>query len=181
MADEIRATAAGVGLQVRKAVRGFFTDDKKQVFLDTLASCCNVTRAAEAAGVCTSTIHNHQRKDPSFAASMAEAMECGYAVLEALLLERAAIGADYVPGATVAPRPDTIDTALAIKVMQMRGRRHGFTADGRSPHMRRADEHELTKKIMGKLDVLARRRERSGAAKERARAAAKVRDGSGSR
>jgi hypothetical protein len=38
-------------VQVREAPRGSFTAAKQQIFLDHLASCCNVTRAAAAAGV----------------------------------------------------------------------------------------------------------------------------------
>jgi len=79
-------------VQVRKAARGSFGVAERQVFLDHLAACCNVTRAAAAAGVGVSTVYDARRRDPVFAAQWDEAIEAGYATLEALLIERAALG-----------------------------------------------------------------------------------------
>jgi hypothetical protein len=51
-------------IQRRRAPRQSFTAAKRQVFLDTLASCANVTRSAAAAGVGVSTVYDARRRDP---------------------------------------------------------------------------------------------------------------------
>src|SRR5687767_13160335 len=90
-------------IQKRRAPRQAFTAAKRQVFLDHLASCANVTASAKAGGVGVSTVYDARRREPDFAEQWADAMDAGYATLEALLLERAAKGAHYVPGETIVP------------------------------------------------------------------------------
>jgi hypothetical protein len=146
-------------VQVRKAPRGSFGERERQVFLDHLAACCNVTAAAAAAGVGVSTVYDARRRDPAFAQAWDEAIEAGYATLEALLLERAAVGAAYVPGATKVPGPETIDTWLALDLLRLsRAPKRTPKASGRPP--RRADEKALAEAICAKLDVLEKRRAR---------------------
>lgn len=166
---EIRA-AHGRTVQRRKAARGFFTEAKKQVFFDHLATCCNVTRSAAAAGVCTSTIDNHRRRDPAFAAAMGEALEAGYELLESLLMERAANLAGYQrDDEATAVAPETIDTELAIRLLQLRGRRPARSGAEAARGLRRADEDALAEKIQAKLKVLALRRRRARAARAKAK------------
>jgi hypothetical protein len=57
----------GRRVQVRKAPRGSFTGAARQVFLDHLAGCCNVTASAMAAGVGVSTVYDARRREPDFA------------------------------------------------------------------------------------------------------------------
>lgn len=152
----------GRRVQVRKAVRGAFGAEKRQAFLDHLAACCNVTRAAAAAGVGVSTVYDTRRRDPAFAAQWDEAIEAGYATLEALLIERAALGPDrggdgWAPGDTPVPGPETIDTWLALDLLRLRNApKAGRKPVGAPP--RRASEKALTEKIEAKLEVLARRK-----------------------
>jgi hypothetical protein len=155
-------------VQVRKAVRAAFTAAKRQVFLDHLAACCNVTRSAAAAGAGISTVYGARRSDPAFARAWDEAIEAGYATLEALLIERAALGGHgdeaggYVPGDTPVPGPETIDTWLALDLLRMsRAPKAPRKASGPPP--RRATEKALAEKILGKLDVLAQRKRRGAA------------------
>jgi hypothetical protein len=155
-------------VQVRTCAPGAFTEAKRQIYLDHLAACCNMTRAAAAAGVSTVTINYHRRNDPHFAALHDEALAVGYDNLEAMLIERAAGGARYVPGphAASAPGPDGMDIELALRLLAMRGaparRRTGRA--GYEP--RRASERELDAAILAKLEVLDRRIKRE---KEKAR------------
>jgi len=169
--SEIRG-ADGRRVQRRKAARGFFTEAKKQVFYDHLATCCNVTRSAAAAGVCTSTIDNHRRRDPAFAAAMAEAMEAGYDLLETLLMERAANLAGYRrDDEAAAVAPESIDTELAIRLLQLRGRRGARSGAEAARGLRRASEAALNEALIAKMDVLDRRRalrRRSGRARGKA-------------
>lgn len=148
----------GRRVQVRKVRAGGFTEQKRQVFLDHLAGCCNVTRAAGAAGVSAVTVNYHRRRDPAFAQQCAEALATGYDALEAMLVERAAGGGGYEPGgAGAAPGPEAMDTELALHLLRLRaappGRRTGQA--GYAP--KRASEKELNAAILAKLDVLARR------------------------
>lgn len=166
MDDEGTVVTPGNGrrIQVRKVREGGFSEEKKQVFLDHLAGCCNVTRAAAAAGVSVVTVNYHRRRDPVFADRCAEALAIGYDGLEAMLVERAAGGGSYLPGpgAGEVPGPGTMDTELALHLLQLRrsppGRRTGRA--GYEP--RRASEKELEAAILAKLDVLDRRLKRQG-------------------
>jgi hypothetical protein len=151
-------------VQVRKAQRGFFTEDKRRIFLDHLAACCNVTAAAAAAGVGVTTVYEARRREPAFAQAWDEAIEIGYATLEALLIARAARGPDggdgghYVPGPTPVPGPETIDTWLAMDLLRLHRKGSGRNVGG--VPARRASEKETIAAILGQLDVLRRRRER---------------------
>jgi hypothetical protein len=146
-------------VQVREAPRGSFGETERQVFLDHLAACCNVTAAAAAAGAGVSTVYDARRRDPAFAQAWDEAIETGYVTLEALLLQRAAMGGGYAPGKTKVPGPETIDTWLALDLLRLsRAPRRPPRTSGRPP--RRADEKALAEAICAKLDVLEKRRAR---------------------
>jgi hypothetical protein len=141
-------------------VEGGFGEEKRRIFLDHLAACCNVTAAAGAAGVGVSTVYDARRRDPEFARQWDEAIEAGYATLEALLIERAAKGGGgYVPGGTKVPGPETIDTYLALDLLRL-GRTPARSRDPGGAPPRRAQEKELADAILAKLDVLERRRAR---------------------
>jgi hypothetical protein len=147
-------------MQIRAARKDGFTDAKRQTFLDHLAGCSNVTRAAAAAGVSPVTVNYHRRRDAGFAAQCAEALETGYDALEAALVERAATGGGgYVPGpdADAAPGPDSVDTALALHLLSLR-KAPGVSRTGRAGRPPgRASEAELNAAILAKLEVLDRR------------------------
>ena len=151
-------------VQARKAPRGCFDEAKRRVFLDHLAACCNATRAAAAAGVGVSTVFDARRRDPVFAAQWAQAIEIGYANLEALLIERAAIGGDYAPGDTPVPGPETIDTWLALDLLRLRNM-PTRPRDGGGAPPQRAQEKALAEAITAQLDVLARRLKRGKTAR----------------
>ena len=145
-------------VQVRKVRKGGFTDRKRQVFLDHLAGCCNVTRAAAAAGITTVTINYHRRRDAVFAEQVLQALDAGYGALEASLIERAALGGNYEPGTDTVLGPETVDTDLGVRLLQIRQKLPGSRTGnaGRAPQ--RATVEELNASILAKLDVLARRR-----------------------
>ncbi|MFL6844328.1 MAG: hypothetical protein ACJ8ER_05545 [Allosphingosinicella sp.] len=146
-------------VQVRKAPRRSFGEAERKIFLDHLAACCNVTAAAAAAGVGVSTVYDARRRDPVFAQQWDEAIETGYATLEALLIERAAGGGGYEPGGTKVPGPETIDTWLALDLLRLRQAPKATRSAGGAP-TRRASEKALAESILAKLDVLERRRAR---------------------
>src|SRR3569623_2143290 len=119
---ESGATQAGNQrrIQVRAPLPNAFTDAKKQGFLDHLAGCANIRRAAAAAGVLEGTVHNHRRRNAVFVAQCAEALEAGYESHAASVLERAAGG--YVPGpdADGVPGPESLDAILTQQMFAIR-------------------------------------------------------------
>ena len=158
MSKDVRITGGdGRRVQVRKAPRGSFGAAARQVFLDHLAGCCNVTASAKAAGVGVSTVYDARRREPDFAEQWADAMEAGYATLEALLLERAAVGGAWAPGDTPLPGPETIDTWLALDLLRLSRMAKAPRKSGGAPP-RRASEKQVAESICAKLEVLARRK-----------------------
>ena len=145
-------------VQVRKVRKGGFTDRKKQVFLDHLAGCCNISRAAAAAGVSAVTINYHRRRDPVFAEQVLQALDAGYGALEASLIERAALGGNYEPESGDVPGPESVDTDLGVRLLQIRQRMPGSRTGDGGHRPKRATAEELNASILAKLDVLARRR-----------------------
>jgi hypothetical protein len=74
--------------QLRRIRRLRFVAWRKEVFLAHVAGTCDLKAAAEAAGICVSTVHRHLAKDPDFAALFQQALEVGYPLLEAEALRQ---------------------------------------------------------------------------------------------
>lgn len=146
-------------VQARKERKDGFSAAKRQVFLDHLAACCNVTLAAAAVGVSTVTVNYHRRRDPAFAQQFEEALTIGYGNLEAMLIERAAHGAGYTPGseAAAAPGVEAMDTMLGLHLLRLRHRPAGQRTGRAGYAPKAAGLREVTESILAKLDVLERR------------------------
>ena len=146
-------------IQLRKPMPRTFDAAKRQVFLDHLAGCSNMMRAAAAAGVSPSTVSDHRRRDEVFAAQIAEALEAGYEALEAAVMERAATGGGYVPGpdAATAPAPESVDTALALRLLSLRNTAGKVRTKKVGRPAQRVTDTELNTVILAKLEVLDRR------------------------
>lgn len=65
--------------------RAKFTAARKETYLAYFAATCDSDEAARRAGVSDSSVYAHRRTDPEFAAAWAEALDQGYARLEAEL------------------------------------------------------------------------------------------------
>lgn len=150
-------------VQVRKERKDGFTEEKKQIFLDTLAGCATVKRAAAAAGVTPETVNYHRRRNPVFARRCADALDVAYDNLEAQkVAEAAAATYEPGPGAADAPGPGTVNNGLALQLLGLRKRPMGQRT-GRAGHEpKRATEKELNEAILGLLDVLGRRLRQEG-------------------
>lgn len=75
--------AKGRKYQLRKARRNAFTRERKEAFLDHFAATCDARASAAVAGVAVSTVYAHLRTDAVFRQGWMEALEQGYARLEA--------------------------------------------------------------------------------------------------
>lgn len=144
----------------RSSAPGVFTAARRQAYLDALAGCCNVTQAAATAGVSVTTVNAHRRRDPAFAQQCEEALAIGYDMLESLVMERAARGEGYRPGVVEPPSPHTVDTGLALHLLQLRGRRLGQRTGQGGQRPRPVGESELNAAILAKLELAERRRRR---------------------
>ena len=161
------AERPGVGLKLeagasprRRAVsRQDISKEQVDIFFDTLADTCNVTRSAKAAGFRPMTAYRKRRTDAAFRARWGQAVREGYAKLELVLLERAMAGTEK----TVRARggDDSVireySNALAIALL----RRHAETVDGVDGlEMPGSDADEMRIKIIAQLDRLRERAEK---------------------
>ena len=78
----------GRRLQLKKVRRVRFVDWRKELFLARFAATADETAAAEAAGVCVSTVWRHRQKNAEFARAWQAALDQGYATLEAEALRQ---------------------------------------------------------------------------------------------
>lgn len=73
-----------------------WSEAKTRSFIDTLASTCNVTKAAAAARMSISAVYRRRAQDASFRAAWGQALSIGYAQLEMMMLERALHGVERI-------------------------------------------------------------------------------------
>jgi phage terminase small subunit len=88
--------AGGASPQARKVSKRDWTKAKEEAFVSSLAETCNVTAAAEAAGVSVSGAYDHRRKVAAFRASWAEAIATAYQRFELVMLDRALNGTEKI-------------------------------------------------------------------------------------
>jgi hypothetical protein len=86
--------AAGSGAQLRAVRKDGWTAERRKIFMETLAATCNVSEAARVAGKNLSSAYYQKRRDPGFAREWAQALNIGYAELEALLLRQSLFGTE---------------------------------------------------------------------------------------
>lgn len=78
------------------AAKRSWSEAKNRTFIDTLASTCNVTKAAAAAHISISAVYRRRAQDASFRAAWGQALSIGYAQLEIMMLERALHGVERI-------------------------------------------------------------------------------------
>jgi phage terminase small subunit len=88
--------AGGARPIVRKARRREWTRAREKQFLSALSETCNVTVAAEAAGISLTTAYVRRKKVAAFRAGWAEAIATAYQRLELVMLDRALNGTEKI-------------------------------------------------------------------------------------
>jgi hypothetical protein len=78
----------GRRIQRRKMRHVLFDEERQQCFLGHFAGTCDTREAAAVAGVDESTVYKHRLRNPDFAALWNEALDQGYARLEAEALRQ---------------------------------------------------------------------------------------------
>ena len=87
---------AGERPQIRKAQHRNWSKEKETKFLTRLADTCNVTLAAQEAGVSSSSAYKRRKDNAAFRAAWLEAISTAYQRLELVLLDRAFNGTEKV-------------------------------------------------------------------------------------
>ena len=96
--------------------RNGFTEAKRKKFLSHFAATCNAKGAARAAGVAHSTVYARRAKDEQFRAAWNEALEQGYAALEAELVRRSKQSLSIAPDEKAAAKfPPTNDPPFDLQ------------------------------------------------------------------
>ena len=148
------------------------TGKRRTIFLEHLAGTCNVTASAEAAGVSLSAVYRCRMRDGQFREEWREALEQGYARLEAALIERAMRGGrqTQVEGAAQVEGPDSpeeVDWDKGLELLRQHQRGlAGGTTNYRVPQ--RPAVEALSAKLIRKLKALGVDPQREAGAWERA-------------
>jgi hypothetical protein len=122
------ATKNGRKLQKWKPRGLKFIPERKEIYLAHFAATCDSDEAARLAGVGDTTVYTHRRIDPEFAAAWAEALDQGYARLEAELargrLEALKRFAAAIEGAAADPE-GAVEFERALKLLKRYDTRRG--------------------------------------------------------
>jgi hypothetical protein len=117
--------AGGARPKARKARSSEWTKAKEKDFFTTLAETCNVTLAAQSAGMSVQGAYMRRRKHAAFRAGWAESVATAYQRLELVLLDRALNGTEKLvkrrDGSEELMREYSNQTALALLRMHRDG------------------------------------------------------------
>lgn len=127
----------------------------RETFLDTLSRTSNVTAAARAAGIDSSTVYRTRRTDPEFAQAWFNALCDGYDMLELELLRRLRLG--HCESANV-KRKRKFDNATAFRLLAA----HRETVSRMRAGQDHLDEEEIIASINTKLDLMRERMREAG-------------------
>lgn len=139
------------------------TGSRRKLFLDHLAATCNVTAAAAAAGVSFSAVYRCRARDPEFRRQWADALDQGYAVLEAALLDQAVRKQAAFPpdggedgradGVEIPPAALEVDWAKGMELLRQHQRGlAGGTTNYRTPE--RVPVEKLAAKLVRKIKAI---------------------------
>jgi hypothetical protein len=165
--DEVHiGSGNGRPLQLRRNQKRGWTATRRARFIDALALSCNVTLAANEAGMAQVSAYRLRRTDPAFADLWREALIAGYERLETELLQRALQAVNAIrPGdggedvaKSVNAAVERMDVKTILQVMaHRRATVEGGMRPGRRDVQRRiATEEETNAVLLKKLAVLRR-------------------------
>lgn len=137
-----------------------WTDEAERLFLDHLATSCNVRESAVAAGFSAVTVYAKRRADPGFAERWQAALEQGYLRIEMLLVQRAGQVLDEgIPDPTAPLAEMTVKDAITVLQLHRAAVKGTGRLGGRRARPRSLAE--VTDSILTKLEAIevARRAE----------------------
>ncbi|MGN6849425.1 MAG: hypothetical protein ACTHJK_08135 [Sphingomicrobium sp.] len=141
--------------QMRKSRPRDWNKEKETNFLSVLADTCNVTRAAEEAGVSVSAAYARRGKNAAFRAAWLEAMAVAYQRLELVLLDRAFNGTEKLVKRRDGSEERMLEYSnqLGLTLLKM----HRDTAVEASTEFQPDQIEELKERLLSKLRRLKQR------------------------
>lgn len=142
--------------QKRKQSKRDWTKATEEEFLTALGETCNVTAAADAAGVSTSGAYKRRKKVAAFRAGWAEAIAAAYQRLELVMLDRALNGTEKIVVRKDGSEERMRDypNQIALHLLKM----HRETAIEAAAEPEPADVEEIRERLLKKLQRMKQRR-----------------------
>jgi len=140
-----------------------WSQKSERIFLEELAATCNVRAAAEKCGFSTTAIYQRRMRWPGFAAAWAEAIEQGYARIEAMLIERAtdSLRTEPIEGSGEAP---AMSVAQAMNLLKLhRASVRGGAPQNYAAREKAPDMDEVRASILRKIEAIKRAEAREAA------------------
>lgn len=109
---------AARGTRKAKPRRNGFTKKRKELFLAHFAATANAKASARAAGVSFTTVYAHRKNDAAFREAWNEALDQGYARVEAELVRRSALSPRVTADESAARANETIDPKVALAILE---------------------------------------------------------------
>jgi hypothetical protein len=135
-----------------------WSDRAEKIFLETLAATCNVRLAARACGFSTTAIYKRRMTYRAFAEDWAQALEQGYARIEAMLVERATdsvvrveIDGDWEPSGPPLSNAEMMNLLKLHRAAVRGGSPQRYDARAKAPDM-----DEIRKSILRKIEAIER-------------------------
>ena len=147
--------AGGANPQRRKLGPRDWSRAKEEIYVNALAETCNFTRAAEAAGVSTSSAWRRRKTIAAFRASCREAVAAGYQRLELALLDRALNGSEKIVTRKDGTEERVREYPNAVALTLLRLHRETAAEVANEPEPEDADE--LRERLVNKLERLRKR------------------------
>lgn len=145
----------GRRVQVARAGLHEFSPPVERRFLSVLAATCNVRSACAEIGMTAQAVYAHRRRRPDFSRRWDEAIDMGYARLEAGLVEHAGslfAGEQVEPDAIVGP----VSFTDAMQLLFLHG--HRIHKIGKPPGLRAKDPpiEDVRREVLRRIEAVER-------------------------
>lgn len=155
---DIRLVLAGDRVpQMQREPSRNWTKEKERDFLAALAETCNVTRAAERAGMTARSAYHRRARNAAFRAAWLDAVGTAYSRLELALLDRAFNGTEKVIRRSDGSEDRMLEypNQMGLSLLKM----HRASAAEAHAETPQEDLEEMRERVLKKLARLKRRRD----------------------
>ena len=136
-----------------------WTKEKEREFLSVLTETCNVTRAAEAAGMSTRGAYKRRGRNATFRAAWLEAIGTAYQRLELALLDRAFNGTEKVITRNDGSEARMLEYPNQLGLSLLKMHRGSVAAAEAAADLPPQEVGELRERLLVKIERLKKRRE----------------------
>lgn len=155
--ESIRASGKD-GPKVVETTGSRWNAEAEKLFLDHLASSCNITASAKKAGFTREAVYRRKRKDSAFAERWQAAIAQGYARIESLLIRRAE---DSLSGVKIDPDSPIPAMTVSEAMNLLKLHKPSIAGDGSNPYrwrLKPADPDAALADILDKVAAVRRAR-----------------------